>query len=185
MSGTNARDRLEPLRARFNEQHRNIRIFYHRCSNLNYPTNLINVPEWPQEPPSLMMAPNPLKRAMDIQSPSLPAHAPGYNERAQSLKQFEDGKTEHARTPQAERDDGARRLAAFQAQQRRDLEEQQRLQAERVRKAQGQKDLMGTLHLDPAASRVAELKSELLAMMLEHVDRVGPSFVMASSLAFD
>lgn len=40
-------DALEPLRARFNAQHTNLRKFYYECSNLKYLTSLINVPKLP------------------------------------------------------------------------------------------------------------------------------------------
>jgi hypothetical protein len=42
---TDSMEVLEPLRARYNAQHYNLRKFYYECSNLKYLTGLINVPK--------------------------------------------------------------------------------------------------------------------------------------------
>jgi len=47
-------DALEPLRARYNGQHHNLRKFYIECSNLKYLTGLINVPKLGAHPPNLL-----------------------------------------------------------------------------------------------------------------------------------
>lgn len=44
-TGTDSMEALEPLRARYNAQHFNLRKFYYECSNLKYLTGLINVPK--------------------------------------------------------------------------------------------------------------------------------------------
>lgn len=36
---------LDPLKARYNAQHYNLRKFYYECSNLKFLTGLINVPK--------------------------------------------------------------------------------------------------------------------------------------------
>ncbi len=42
---TDAMDALEPLRARYDNQHHDLRRFYYECANLKFLTSLINVPK--------------------------------------------------------------------------------------------------------------------------------------------
>jgi len=62
-------DALEPLRARYNGQHHNLRKFYFECSNLKYLTALTNVPKLGAHPP------NPLDNEQAAELPKRPTTA--------------------------------------------------------------------------------------------------------------
>lgn len=55
---------LEPLRQRYNAQHKRLRNFYLDCTTLKYLRSLISIPELPEDPPNLF--------ATDDEAPPLP-----------------------------------------------------------------------------------------------------------------
>ncbi|KAL9932539.1 hypothetical protein V8E36_008656 [Tilletia maclaganii] len=174
---TDAKDALEPLRDRYDNQHYMLRKFYYECANLRFLTSLINVPKLNHEPPNLFESPD---------APELPSRAPTtkppptgpsqseIDEQARILKQYEDEQAALKAAQEAEQ----RRQAELAARQKAELEEQQRLQAEQQRLAQEQ--LMRDQMAHMVSGRQAELEREILAMrgqyerdqlMLEQYDR--------------
>ncbi|KDN49591.1 hypothetical protein K437DRAFT_76853 [Tilletiaria anomala UBC 951] len=172
---TDAMDALEPLRARYNHQHHNLRKFYYECANLKFLTSLINVPKLNHDPPNLFDSPDapslPTRRATP--PPSGPSQSE-IDEQARLLKEYEDKQRALKDQEEAER----RRQEELKARQAREFEEQQRLQAEQQKQAQ---DALIRAQMEHAAGgRMAELERELLAMrgqyerdqlMLEQYDR--------------
>ncbi|RPD55883.1 cytoskeleton assembly control protein [Lentinus tigrinus ALCF2SS1-7] len=189
---TNDIEALEPLRARYSQQHYALRKFYYECSNLKYLTGLINVPKLGQaclEPPNLLdngAAPDlparPTTAPVKTPPPATPQpSAAEVNEQARMLKQYE----EQQAALVAAREDEERRRRELEEQQRREFEQRQAEQAERERLAQEQlvqqqmqQQMMQ--YSNQAAQQVHDLEREVLAMrgqyerdqlMLEQYDR--------------
>ncbi|EJF66834.1 cytoskeleton assembly control protein [Dichomitus squalens LYAD-421 SS1] len=187
---TNDIEALEPLRARYSQQHYALRKFYYECSNLKYLTGLINVPKLGQEPPNLLdngSAPDlparPTTATVKTPPPAAPATPDGVNvaEQARMLKQYE----EQQAALVAAREEEERRRRELEEQQRREFEQRQAEQAERERLAQEQlvqqqmqQQMMQ--YSNQAAQQMHDLERELLAMrgqyerdqlMLEQYDR--------------
>jgi len=182
-------DALEPLRARYNSQHHNLRKFYFECSNLKYLTGLINVPKLGADPPNLLdngQAPELPKRpttAAAAKAPTPPPAAPSpdanmIREQAAMLKEYEDKQRALEAQKQAEEE----RRRQQELQQQAEMEEKQRQQAERERLAQEQLRLQQVQQFnDQNAQVVNQLQMEMLMMrgqyerdqiMLEQYDRV-------------
>jgi len=181
-------DALEPLRARYNSQHHNLRKFYFECSNLKYLTGLINVPKLGADPPNLLdngQAPELPKRpttAAAAKAPTPPPAAPSpdaamIREQAAMLKEYED--KQRALEAQKKAEEERRRQQELQLQM--EMGEKQRQQAER------EQEQLHLLHLqqfnDQNAHVVNQLQMEMLGMrgqyerdqiMLEQYDRVRP-----------
>ena len=182
-------DALEPLRARYNSQHHNLRKFYFECSNLKYLTGLINVPKLGADPPNLLdngQAPELPKRpttAAAAKAPTPPPAAPSpdanmLREQAAMLKEYEDKQ----RALEAQKKAEEERRRQQDLQQQMEVEEKQRQQAERERLAQEQLRLQQLQQYnDQNAQVVNQLQMEMLQMrgqyerdqiMLEQYDRV-------------
>jgi hypothetical protein len=205
MAGTETIDALGPLRERYDAQHYNLRKFYYECSNLKFLTSLINVPKLPQvsaattslspctddtniqQPPNLLDAGDAdapdLPRRPTTKEPSpppAPSPRPDLEEQKRALQEYEDKQNALV----AERDAERRRMEALRAQQARDFEKQQRLQAERERLAAEDLQRQQAMQFGQQnQSRLAELEREILAMrgqwerdqmMLERYDAVCP-----------
>ena len=177
---------MDPLRARYNAQHFNLRKFYYECSNLKYLTGLINVPKLGQEPPNLLETGEP--------TPSLPqrpknggssaparketpnngsgepsATADEIEEQRRMLEQYEKKQASLV----AQRDSEKRKQEEEKARQEREFAEQQRAQAERERQAQEQlmRDQMAMQanqqsqqQFDQTAQMAQQMEREMLAM---------------------
>jgi len=190
-------DALEPLRARYNGQHHNLRKFYIECSNLKYLTGLINVPKLGADPPSLLdngQAPELPKRtttaakaAVPTPTPVAPTPTPDAAmilEQAAMLKEYED-KQRALEAQKVEEE----RWRQQELQQQVETEEKQRQQAERERLAQEQlRQLQLQQYNDQNAQVVNQLQMEMLGMpgqferdqtMLEQYDRVRPYLSLA------
>ena len=184
-------DALEPLRARYDSQHHNLRKFYFECSNLKYLTGLINVPKLGADPPNLLdngQAPELPKRpttAAAAKAPTPPPAAPSpdanmIREQAAMLKEYEDKQLALEAQKKAEEE----RRRQQELQQQMEMEEKQRQQAERERLAQEQLRMQQVMQFnDQNAQVVNQLQMEMLTMrgqyerdqiMLEQYDRVRP-----------
>lgn len=184
-------DALEPLRARYNSQHHNLRKFYFECSNLKYLTGLINVPKLGADPPNLLdngQAPELPKRPTTAakaaaKAPTPPPAAPSpdanmIREQAAMLKEYEEKQLALEAQKKAEEE----RRRQQDLQQQMEVEEKQRQQAERERLAQEQLRMQQVQQFnDQNAQVVNQLQMEMLAMrgqyerdqiMLEQYDRV-------------
>jgi len=186
-------DALEPLRARYNTQHHNLRKFYFECSNLKYLTGLINVPKLGADPPNLLdngQAPELPKRpttAAKAAAPTPPPVAPTptpdaamIREQAAMLKEYEDNQ----RALEAQKKAEEERRRQQELLQQVETEEKQRQQAERERLAEERLRQLQLQHYnDQNAQVVNQLQMEMLGMrgqferdqiMLEQYDRVRP-----------
>ncbi|KAJ1974245.1 sla2 Src-like adaptor 2 [Dimargaris xerosporica] len=168
-------DALEPLRSRFNAQHYALRRFYYECSNLRYLTNLISVPQLPQDPPNLFgedddaAPPVPPREAEssppEISSPPPPAPAEPVvdadflaQQQAEMLRLQEEERQRQLLLQQQMEQQRLREQQEYEEQQRR-LMEQQRLAQEQLLQQQMQQQVQG---------RIAELERELLQFKGQH-----------------
>jgi type IV secretory pathway VirB10-like protein len=187
---------LDPLRARYNAQHFNLRKFYYECSNLKYLTGLINVPKLGQEPPNLMESGEPtpsLPQRPKNNAPPARKETPSSGEPTASADEIEEQRRmleQYERKQSAlvqQRENEKRKQEEEKARQEREFAEQQRAQAERERQAQEQlmRDQMANQYNQQQNSQAAEMaqqmEREMLAMrgqyerdqmLLEQYDRV-------------
>lgn len=187
---------LDPLRARYNAQHFNLRKFYYECSNLKYLTGLINVPKLGQEPPNLMESGEPtpsLPQRPKNNAPPARKETPASGEPTASADEIEEQRRmleQYERKQSAlvqQRENEKRKQEEEKARQEREFAEQQRAQAERERQAQEQlmRDQMANQYNQQQNSQAAEMaqqmEREMLAMrgqyerdqmLLEQYDRV-------------
>ncbi|KAI5301010.1 sla2 Src-like adaptor 2, partial [Ascosphaera atra] len=175
---TDDEEALEPLRRRYDAQHRRLVQFYFESSNLRYLTSLITVPKLPQEPPNLLPAddkpglparptepfsqltPKPL--SLDSASGPEPVHDFWSDESSRQQEEFE--KQQQALGRQWEEQQIAQDTARSRAQ--KEFEERQFEQAEQQRLRREQ------LVLDQLANQtrgqIAHLEQENLSARAQY-----------------
>jgi hypothetical protein len=199
---------LEPLRARYNAQHFNLRKFYYECSNLKYLTGLINVPKLGQEPPNLLdngSAPDlPDRPKTAAPKPSTPAPPPQDNildstaediaEQKRMLEGYEAKQQALVREREAaqrRQREEAERLEREHAEQLRMQQEQERRQQEELMRQQQmqQQQQQQQQYQQVDQGRQQQMEMEMLGMrgqyerdqmMLEQYDRVSVIFPFTS-----
>ncbi|OWB59282.1 hypothetical protein B5S29_g137 [[Candida] boidinii] len=174
-------DILQPLRDRFNSQHRRLYEFYADCSSIRYLTSLVSVPKLPTEAPNLMIVDNDDPRPSQTPQPQQPQEqeqADQYNSPTpdvlpqqqtaasqwndqEALRQQREYEQEQQRL-EVERQQQQLQQQQLQQQQQQYWEEQQQQQAEAQRIAQQQ--LMVDQAQRQAQGRVAELERDLLTL---------------------